>query len=130
MKHPWLIAAIVAGAFLMLLGWTFRAHADPMCFTWEVARDAVKQQFGEVPAFMSTLKIPSGEAVVTVTINPTTHSWSLIVQPTADKACIIMSGEGWSVAPEAVAHPPTAVPVVPQHWRDDKGWNYLIPIAQ
>lgn len=118
------IAAFVALALLSL-----PAHASTVvCVTWEEARGAGLDKFGEVPAYLATLKIQGGEAVVTVTINPTTHSWSVVVQPTADKACIVMSGEGWQVAPEAVAHPPL-VPVVPQKFWDEKGWNYITPAS-
>lgn len=104
----------LAAAGLLCLGLSSANAA--VCGPWADVFAAIREARGEAPAFIA--EAPGG--VVTFTVNPETHTWSMVVQPSAERACIIGMGEGWSEAPPSVANPPQPVP---QLWRfpDGKG---------
>jgi hypothetical protein len=122
----WLIIALGFG--MIVLAFVLPAHADDALpanfFPWQKALSIAKDKFGEVPAYIA--ETATG-VVLTVTVNPSTGTWTLWGQNKPDVMCAITVGKGWENAPDSVVHPP---PPVPQMFRlpDGKGGNrYFLP---
>lgn len=94
--HRLVLLGLVALALLCLLMISTFAHAQGMiCRPWEVFLDDLAERYGEVPAFIATA--PRG--VVTFTVNPTTGTWTMLVQPESAVMCMVAAGDNWAGAP-------------------------------
>ncbi len=114
---------IIAFVALALLSVSANASA---CLPWQDMLAAFKAQYGEVPAFVATA---SSGAVLTIVVNQTTHTYTVLVQPTADMMCVGSNGTDWAVAPASVIAPPEAPSIKPQYLPGMRGWQYLTPAS-
>jgi hypothetical protein len=123
----WFLAIAAIGMIVSALFWNPAKADDALpanCFPWQKALSIAKDRFGEVPAYIA--ETATG-VVLTVTVNPSTGSWTLWGQNKPDVMCAITVGKGWETAPDSVVHPP---PPVPQMYRlpDGKGGSrYFLP---
>lgn len=99
--------AIAAGIALLCLAWPVLAKEGPKldargCGPWQTALKVVKDAFGEIPAFLAM----TDAAVLTVTVNDKTGSWSIFAQTGPDIMCLVATGKHWEVAPDSVRNQP------------------------
>lgn len=81
--------------------------AGPKCMPTEAGLRGLYQRYGELPAYIASTD--SG-AVLTITINPETGSWTALIQPNPDIICMGATGENWGDAPPAVRDAPKGDP--------------------
>jgi hypothetical protein len=98
------VAIIVALAIFLPQA---NAAANPQCVPFRVALDKAKEIYGQEPAFIATT---AGGAVLTVTLNPATKSWTLWVQVGSEMMCVVSFGGGWETPPDSIVHPPEGPP--------------------
>lgn len=89
--------AIVFGAFLV-------KAAGVECGPWQDMLRAAFERYGELPAFISIAD--SNQAVLTVTVNDETGTYTVFAQTTAETMCAVASGKDWRPAPEGVRNAP------------------------
>lgn len=116
------LAALITGAILCVALAITYAHAEVQCGKWETMRDKLASQYGEKPAWIAT----TNGGVITFTVNPTSGSWTMLLQPSADIACVVASGQGWEAAPPSLSPP---APVLPQFYPlPTMGWpRFVLP---
>ena len=69
------------------------ASAATQCFSRETALAAIKEKFGEVPAFAGD----SSSGTMTITLNTADGSWTVWMAPVPRLLCPIVSGRHWRV---------------------------------
>lgn len=91
------VAAAVAFATIRL---TLPANAaEQSCGPWEEMLLYAANHYAEYPAFLAT---SDKGAVIIVTVNPETGSYTVFAQPNEHVACAVDSGQGWNAASQAV----------------------------
>lgn len=91
------VAAAIAFATIRL---TLPANAqEQSCGPWEEMLIYAAEHYAEYPAFLA---VSDQGAVIIVTVNPETGSYTVFAQPNEQIACAVDSGQGWNAASEAV----------------------------
>lgn len=100
-----LLNAAIGGAILYALACLFSAYPvlAAQCGPWDKMLQMAFDQYGELPAFIS---VTDSGAVLTITINPDKHTFTIFAQPNAETMCAVASGTDWSEAPAAVRDGP------------------------
>jgi len=86
-------------ALAALLALVCPAGAAQVCLPWQEALKTAFKNFGELPAFIATT---NGGAVITITVAPEKHTFTVWVQRNSETLCAVDAGENWGPAPEAV----------------------------
>ena len=94
-----IVAAVTIAAVLLTFA---HANASPVCMSWKTGSDQARKNYGEIASYVATT---TGGAVIIVTVNLKTGTWTLWAMPTPDQACPISFGDGWEAAPDSVANP-------------------------
>ena len=108
------LAKLASGiAVIVFLGWLVmcnRADAQQSrCLPFKLWLDTLDSKYGERPAYIGSM----GTNVMTITVNPETGTWTVLMQPNADVSCIMAAGKNWIDAPPAEpVEPPVVVPQI------------------
>ncbi len=96
---PPVTLAIVLVVLVVAFGLSFcdaRADGAPPCLATDKALQQALSRYGEVPAYVAEL--PPDRAF-TVTVNPTSGTWTVWVSPTGDLMCPVAAGMKWTAIP-------------------------------
>lgn len=87
MRHLFIVlACVLAGS---------PAFAAATCGATKPMLDALKQQYGEDPAFF----MMADKVIGIITTNAATGTWTFIVQPKPGVSCTIAAGDDWTAVP-------------------------------
>ena len=94
-----------------------------MCGPADKVLTHMKTAYGEVPANIATVGTPAGVATMTIVVNPSTGTWTMLVHGKSGTMCSIdIDGENWTTVP------PELVPE-PQKFRPERP-SYFIRVSQ
>lgn len=99
--------AVAAAAILYVLAVLFGAvpaRAAAACGPWEDVLRGPHTKYGETPAYIAVM---GAGAVLTITTNEITHSFTVLSQTTPDIMCAVSAGDDWRTAPDAIRKAPT-----------------------
>jgi len=97
----WLSALLALAIFIGVATYyaTLPANAQQSCGPWEEMLLYAANRYAEYPAFLAT---SDKGAVLVITVNPESGTFTVFAQPNEHIACVVDSGKGWNAAPETV----------------------------
>lgn len=99
LKSPYFVVGVAAGALaVMLLLIAPKSFAQVVPCGPEKQITSALTNIGEKLFADATAKSPNGSVKVRLFVHPTTRTWTLIILPEPDKACIGAVGEGFEPA--------------------------------
>lgn len=93
----------IVTALVALIAFACPASAAQLCLPYQDAFKKAYRERGELPSFIA---LTQSGVVLTVTINPETHTYSIWGQGDPEIACLLNYGDDWREAPEAVRNGP------------------------
>lgn len=103
MRHVAIGGAILFALAIIIGAFPAKA-AGVQCGPWEDMLRAAFERYGELPAFISIAD--SNGAVLTITVNDETGTYTVLAQTDADMMCAVASGKDWRAAPEGIRNAP------------------------